>query len=257
MHNNFEVLEAKCRRYHLKKILKIVVPIVAIIGVVMVVLFLFPSEKKAPLKTKKIELKSKSLVVDDADIFESIAEKKQKTKIEKKNIQAKEELDIFQKSQPKRADIKYDLNPYQYEISHYKKDTNVNTHKASHKERKIVKKPKPKKLEEKKSSFSMVLKNLNTTDKMIKAYSNEKSYPIALKIAKLFYEQKRYKESSQWSKRANDIDSRAEEAWLIYAKSEYGLGHIKRAKGILKVYVNNTNSQKANSLLMSWIKGNK
>lgn len=262
MHNNFELLESKCKRYHLKKILKIALPVTLLFVVSIIGLFSFFTDEKELVIVKKEEIKTPTIVkiIDDADIFEEVKEKEKE-----------KEPDIFQQVEEeviKREDVPYDLHLYSYNLLNKKRDKVIHRvsskRKIIAKEQRIHKVTKVKKISKKEiepkvrnNSFSIVLKNLNSTDKMIEVYKKEKTYSIALKIAKLFYKQKKYKEAVIWSKKANNIDSRAEEAWLVYAKGEYALGHEKRAKGILKVYVNNSNSEEAKSLLISWLKGRK
>ena len=270
MHNNFEVLEAKCKKYHLKKILKILLPIGFLFLVVTIGLFFFFTNEKKLIKVEQNELKKDTIKIEKGDvgIFKNTNEQKQLKSIASVKEQEKkiEEPDIFQDSLIKREDIEYDLHLYSYNLLNKKREKVIR--KVPLQKKKVIKKqeiskiPKVKKViieqskpKVKNNSFSIVLKNLDSTDKMIELYNKEKTYPIALKISKLFYKQKNYKKALLWSKKANNIDSRAEESWLIYAKSEYALGHIKRAKGILKVYVNNSNSKEAKALLISWIKG--
>ncbi len=266
MHNSFEVLESKCKKYHMKKMLRIAVPVLVFLaGIVGIIFYLF-SDNKQVEKIEHKKVKEKTLVVeDDVDIF-------QDKKIETKEVKPlKKEEPIVQvkkenKKKTKYKDVEYNLHMYSYNLLDRKKDNIIHKQPISHVKSvsNVVKKeikrditPKinlNKKIEPKNNSFSIVLKNLDSTEKMIKIYNEEKTYSIALKIAKLFYKQKDYKKAVIWSKKANSIEPREEEAWLVYAKSEYALGHKKRAKAILKIYINNSNSQKAKELLVSWIK---
>ena len=266
MHNNFDVLHSKCKRYHLKKLLKLVVPI-TILGLVIVVSLLYPFKNSEDVKRVEIDIPK---AAEDADIFIDVKEsipKKTKPSVEEIIV---EEPDIFQEtkkdSKQKIEDVEYNLHLYSYNLLNKKREKIIHRkivkkknieHKSKEIKQKVIEKvhkieSKPKDTDK---SFSIVLKNINSTDKMIEVYNREQTYSIALKIAKLFFKQKKYKDALAWSKKANNINSREEEAWLIYAKSEYALGHEKRAKAVLKIYINNSNSKKANSLLISWLKG--
>ena len=71
MHNNFEELEARCKRYHLKKILKIVLPVGVVFLVVVIGYFAVAKNEvqTAKLQQKTI-LKKDIYQSDDADIFD-------------------------------------------------------------------------------------------------------------------------------------------------------------------------------------------
>jgi len=257
MHNNFELLESKCKKYHLKKMLKIILPIAFILLVSIIsLLFVFEDEKKLE-QIKTNNTKKQKIEEEVEDIFNK------RVPIQDKAAVEIIEPDIFEEDIKitKIEDVEYNLHLYSYKPLNKKRDKTIYKAPSQNKivEKKIINKKVNQEskliVKPKDNSFSIVLKNLDSTDKMIEVYNKEKTYSIALKIAKLFYEKKDYKESLNWSRKANTIDSRAEEAWLIYAKSEYALGNDKRAKAILKIYINNSNSKKAKSLLISWTKG--
>ncbi len=86
----------------------------------------------------------------------------------------------------------------------------------------------------------------------IEKYHQKKSYTVAIYIAKQYYLQPDYKQAGIWAKRANQIDRNKEEAWLYYAKSVYALGDASKAKRILNIYLQYKKSTKAELLLSEW-----
>jgi len=86
----------------------------------------------------------------------------------------------------------------------------------------------------------------------IDKYNQKKSYALAIYIAKQYYFDADYKQAGIWAKRANQLDRNKEEAWLLYAKSVYGLGNKEKAVRILKIYLQYKESSKADLLLSEW-----
>ncbi|MEA1955104.1 MAG: hypothetical protein U9N02_01255 [Campylobacterota bacterium] len=224
MYNNFEILEAKCKKYYMKKALKIVLPVGFVLIVALVSIILSSDDKKDNAVVKPVEKK--------------IEEKIEKI-VKKKEIKKEEKI---------IKDVEYDLHLYSYNLLNKKQEV-------------IPKKPLVKakpivKTEVKKEPFSLSLKKINSVDEMIKIYNKEKKYSLAVKIADTFYKQKNYKKSLEWSKKANVLNPKKVEAWLLYAKSEYEQGNKVRAQNILRVYIKNSNSKEAKELLIAWIKEN-
>lgn len=89
-------------------------------------------------------------------------------------------------------------------------------------------------------------------DDWIEKYNQKKSYTMAIAIAKQYYFNNDFKQSSIWSKRANQLDRNKEEAWLYYAKSVHALGDETKAKKILNIYLQYKDSPKAELLLVEW-----
>jgi tetratricopeptide (TPR) repeat protein len=77
-------------------------------------------------------------------------------------------------------------------------------------------------------------------------------YETALQIAEILYGRKVYDEASQWARRANMIDRDDERAWILYAKSEYAMGHKERAMRILTIFLDYKESKAARGLLAQW-----
>jgi len=76
------------------------------------------------------------------------------------------------------------------------------------------------------------VKEVQDLDALIRQYEKYPRYVTALKIANLYYEKKDYENAALWARKANLIDRDDEDAWVLYAKSEYALGNRERAKRI-------------------------
>ncbi|WP_300361135.1 hypothetical protein [Hydrogenimonas sp.] len=96
------------------------------------------------------------------------------------------------------------------------------------------------------------VKEVQDLDALIRQYEKYPRYVTALKIANLYYEKKDYENAALWARKANLIDRDDEDAWVLYAKSEYALGNRERAKRILRLYLDYRDSVKARTLLLSW-----
>jgi thioredoxin-like negative regulator of GroEL len=80
------------------------------------------------------------------------------------------------------------------------------------------------------------------------------SYETALRIATRMFESEDFKEASAWARQANQLDREQEEAWMLYAKSQYALGAKDQAMSVLKLYLDYRSSRAASALLEQWEK---
>jgi len=235
MYDNFENLQKRCKQYRLKKRVKFLVPVILIIG-----LFLYLSEnslhKKKPPYKPVVTMKTKE--IKKVKIIK-------RTKIKEQIIEdIPYALQIDKKYLPKQ------LAPYRVEPS-YKEEV---VPKAL---QKIMSNKPPKvyiKREEQKA-LVITVKKLDTVEDMIAYYNKEKKYSLALKITQTYYNAGNYLESLHWSKKANLLNRDADGAWILYAKSEYALGNHKKAIKILNLYISNTDSKDAKTLLLTWTQG--
>ncbi len=104
-------------------------------------------------------------------------------------------------------------------------------------------------------ALKMSTKKLASVEDLIAQQEKEPRYELALKIAEFYYDDAKYSQASLWSKKANMLDKEAEGAWIVYAKSEYARGNRERAIDILSLYLANKNSKEAEMLLMTWRQG--
>ena len=67
-------------------------------------------------------------------------------------------------------------------------------------------------------------------------------------MARHFYEAGDYERAYNYALQTNRIDSRSEESWMIFAKSQYKLGQRKAALKTLQAYTAQSGSAKAQHL---------
>ena len=77
----------------------------------------------------------------------------------------------------------------------------------------------------------------------------------SLEIAQYYYKIKDYKKAENWAVNTNNLDGDLEESWLIFAKSRAKQGFRTDAIKVLQTFYDETNSQKAKSLLDKLRKG--
>jgi tetratricopeptide (TPR) repeat protein len=112
----------------------------------------------------------------------------------------------------------------------------------------IVKKVKPKKkifisseVSSKKSdSLSFIKKKFYATN----------SSKFSIKLAKKFYELKSYKKALKWVLITNEIDSKSEDSWLMFAKVKDKMGKPNDAITALNQYLKQNSSTRVKKLLI-------
>jgi len=72
---------------------------------------------------------------------------------------------------------------------------------------------------------------------LLNYYKSFKDYNTAIEIANIYYKNKDYQNSITWAKKANDLNAKDEQSWLIYAKSLVQLHKTIKAKTLLKLYL--------------------
>ncbi|WP_456403086.1 hypothetical protein [Hydrogenimonas sp.] len=107
-------------------------------------------------------------------------------------------------------------------------------------------------IEESGKGSLLEVKDVTNLDALLEQYGNAPRYAVALKIAESYYRDGDFENASLWARKANLLDRDDERAWIVYAKSEYALGHEKRAIRILRLFLDYKDSAKARSLLMTW-----
>jgi len=79
---------------------------------------------------------------------------------------------------------------------------------------------------------------------------------LGLFIARDAYKRGDYTEAYNYALKTNAINSHLDESWLIFAKSLVKIGKTDQAKKTLQLYISNSNSESARSLLDSIERGN-
>jgi len=235
MYDNFENLQNKCKRYKLKKRVKLSLQIAFIPALLLGYLL---SQETTP-KIKKTSEVQKIVVKNET---------KNETNTSK-NTQS-----ILTKQEKKKRvikDVPYSLLiDSKYRVKKTKKITPIYKEESVAKNIQSVYVKK-----EDKTSVEILVKRLNSTNDMLKLYKQENKYSLAIKIAQNYYDSKQYAKSLLWAKKANLLNRDDSKAWILYAKSEYAQKNHKRAIKILRLYLTNSISIEAEELLLIWNQG--
>ncbi len=86
-------------------------------------------------------------------------------------------------------------------------------------------------------------------DSVIKRFENNKNPALSLFIARKYYTLGEYKKAYDYALITNNLDSKIEDSWIIFAKSLFKLGQKDDAIATLKEYVSFSKSQAASMLL--------
>jgi len=226
MHNSFENLQKRCKRYKLKKRVIIITPIIAIVAMVV----LYSSIDEKPKVVKKEIHKIKKVVTKPVSV--------------KKDVEYSLKVDTTYVPKNKAVTI------YEDYVEPVKKPKPVKKVRSKEPKNKNITDYYVDKRYEKPLSISVT--KLNSIEQMITLYNKEKNYDLALKIAQNYYNSQKYTKALTWAKKANILDRKDDGAWILYAKSEYAKGNHKRAIKILNLYLTNANSNKASMLLSTW-----
>lgn len=248
MYNNFETLEKKCKSYYFKQNLKIVTPLVLFVVVFVAGFGMFLQKNEKDIKQQVIVQKQEVKVV-------TVKKKEKKDDIVKQKIVKKENkkekvLKVVKQKvlevKPIYKDVSYSIEVDESYVPQVKR--------VEHK--KVIKKVEKPKVEKPKfKPLKMSVKKVTDIEEMIGLYNKEKNYNLAIKISKAYFKKKKYTKSMLWAKKANILNRKDEKAWILYAKSEYARGNSKRAIEILKLYLANTSSSNARTLLLNWSEG--
>ena len=109
----------------------------------------------------------------------------------------------------------------------------------------------------KKKTSLLNIKNISNVDEMEQAileFDKNPNYKDALKVAKMLYGKKDFKEAANWAKKANRLDREKEEAWLLYSRSQYEQGLKMEAIAVLKLFLDYKYSKTAKKQLSVWEK---
>lgn len=112
--------------------------------------------------------------------------------------------------------------------------------------------PSPIASSERTALFSVDNTSKTPLQNMIDSYNAAPKYDNALSIAKIYYGKNSYTEAASWAKKANQLNREGEEAWLLFAKSNYASGRKNEAIAALELFMNYKESKAAAELLRSW-----
>ena len=149
--------------------------------------------------------------------------------------------------------VKKKFSDKKKDISSFKSET----FKSEQLEQNVI----PSKDKKEKISIQKPRSNITHTrvdiDILEKKFSHNNNYAIAIRIAKEYYLQKNYEKSLYWAKKANNLDRKKTQSWIIYAKSLYALGEKKKALKVLMLYKRFASSSEVDRILQEWKKNDK
>ena len=91
--------------------------------------------------------------------------------------------------------------------------------------------------------------SVNYIETMKEKYEHSHRSRDALLLAKAFYKKSSYKEAEKWALKANKLNSKLDESWLLFAKSKAKMGKEQEAINILAKYYKKSKSAKAKRLI--------
>lgn len=100
------------------------------------------------------------------------------------------------------------------------------------------------------STISIKRQNTNEDiQHVIKRFKKSNNPALSLFVAKKYYELENYNAAYNYSLITNELNNDIEESWIIFSKSLVKLGKKDKAIEVLKKYIKNSHSQRANLLL--------
>lgn len=102
------------------------------------------------------------------------------------------------------------------------------------------------------------IKRQNTQEDIqhvIKRFKQSNNPALSLFIAKKYYELGNYNQAYNYAFITNELNSEIDESWLIFTKSLVKLNEKEKAIEILKKYIHNSHSQRAQVLLKNILSG--
>ncbi len=246
MHNSFETLQQRCRRYRMRRLLSTSMILLVSVGLLALAVYAYMYFFNKIPATKTAE----NVIVKSHETLET-------------NLTSKASLPVALPPVTAAKDMNYNLHVDADYIP--PRSPNIPKKERQATPLKETEQPIPSKepistmptkpVPTPPKSLSMSVKKIDTLKAMQQLYTKEPSYAQALKIAQTYYRNGRYLKASLWAKKANILDRERAGAWILYAKSEYAKGHRQRAVEILRLYLANAHSDEGDALLRHWMKG--
>ena len=222
--HRYEELE---KVYYKKLYLKIFTGfILFVLFIILLFIFLDSGKKSAkPVKpeTKQIQKSQKTVKAENKDINKT----KQKTDVKKHDMQKKQEI-------KKEDELKFIL-------------PNIDFIKEPSEPKQQIKKPVEKK-EQKPVKTQTIPQNIKITENkvnikdLINEFKGNKDYNLAITIANIYLKRNDLKNAQIWALNANSLAPSKPESWIIFADIMIKKHNIKKAKDLLKVYIDSYGS---------------
>lgn len=226
--HRYEELE---RIYYKKLFIKFLIVIGIIALFVSGIFLLKKSKKETQIESKKEMKKEKPKNIDKN---KTIKKEYKKTKTEQKKedkktqIESKKEVKSFHFILP--------------DISEIKTSKEVKETKPKKEPKKEIKKPKSNKIKEIQINHTANL-DIKITEKkanlqtLIKKFNQTEDFNLAILIAKEYLKKRDLKNAQIWALKANNINPSSYKSWILFADILQKEKKIKKAKEILKVYL--------------------
>ena len=258
--HEYELLERRWKKYRRKRALLFSLPIV--VAVVFTYFYLDSSSKKLfqNVQSKKRVLETNNTHQKSAQSsFHEMNSTKKSVHSHNLKTLSTDSLKVFEtNSSIKQTPLFMPDKSFEEHLSTLSSLSIAKKHEQNQKKKsvekpvkravlpKVVQKPKKILIQQKTAS----LKDLK------KEFYYAPSCSKALIIAQRYYENRQYKDSMKWSLKANKLNKKNEESWILFAKSLYKIGHKQKAIQTLQFYLQRHNSPHAKAVLISMQKGN-
>ncbi len=248
-----EGLEKKWKRYKTKQRTPWIVSAVLIVLIIAAIVFRadfsemvskYSKDDNSSVKSEEIVPKSKPL----KPYVPTMVPKSESN-------QSVQEITPVKSSEESNKSVeKKKIPPMSIEVSDMKEEP-VREHKRKYLKIEVTERYPAKKKQTEKSKKPTKKKKKRTIKSVEKNFSSSRSYYDSLYLARAYYKKGNYPKAQKWALVTNDLNSKLEESWLIFAKSKVKMGERREAEQILSAYIGKTNSTKAKALLQKIRKG--
>ncbi len=101
----------------------------------------------------------------------------------------------------------------------------------------------------KRSKSYLHVKDNKSEEALLESFKDARDFKSAMGLANLYFLDSKFEKSIYWSKKASELSSGEESAWIIYAKSKYALNEIEDAIKVLQLYLEYFSSDEIEKLL--------
>jgi len=262
-----EGLEKEWKRYKSKQRTPWIVSAILIILIIIAIVFRadfsailskYSKDDNSSIKREKIKQESTPL----KPYVPTMAPKSESNHTVQKTAPLKSESNqTVQKTAPLKSSEevnqsaeKKKVPPMTIEVSDLEAEP-VREHKRKYLKIEVTDRYPAKKKQTEKPKKTTKKKKKQTIKSVEKNFSKSRSYYDSLYLARAYYKKGNYPKAQKWALVTNDLNSKLEESWLIFAKSKAKLGERREAEQILSAYIGKTNSTKAKALLRKIKKG--
>ena len=265
---NIKDLEARHTKYKIRSYIPYVITVIILITILIVASNLYDSnniKKEKTLVQKPIEKQIKKIILKEhIEINTTSVSESNKTKEVKINTTEKEKI-----TKPKKVILTPSLDFMRrvntpVEVYSNKKDKV----KAPKNKKRVIKeeviveevvttpivqdeviKPKPLKIEKKRSIKIKITKDQEDIQDVIKRFKVNNNPALSLFVAKKYYQLGDYHKSYNYALITNQLNNNIEASWIIFAKSQMKLNKKDMAIDTLKKYIDSSHSPRAKILL--------